>query len=84
MTFDSFRLGSTFDYVVEFRDRKHIVKCSVHLADISEFDRFNRVYSQFFEGCTLPARTTVGSQLPDIKIEIDAVAYIPTATKELC
>jgi 2-iminobutanoate/2-iminopropanoate deaminase len=69
--------------VVAGGDRSHIVKCSVHLADISEFDRFNRAYSQFFEGCTLPARTTVGSQLPDIKIEIDAVAYIPTAIKEL-
>jgi 2-iminobutanoate/2-iminopropanoate deaminase len=54
----------------------------VHLADISEFDRFNRVYSQFFEGYTLPARTTVGSQLPEIKIEIDAVAYVPTTMKE--
>ena len=63
-------------------DRSQIVKCSVHLADISEFDRFNRAYGQFFEGCTLPARTTVGSHLPGIKIEIDAVAYIPTAIKE--
>jgi 2-iminobutanoate/2-iminopropanoate deaminase len=68
--------------IVAGGDRSHIVKCSVHLADVNEFDRFNWAYGQFFEGCTLPARTTVGSQLPGIKIEIDAVAYIPTAIKE--
>lgn len=63
-------------------DRSHIVKCSVHLTDINDFDRFNQAYRQFFEGCVLPARTTVGSQLSQIKIEIDAIAYIPNANKE--
>jgi 2-iminobutanoate/2-iminopropanoate deaminase len=68
--------------IVAGGDRSHIVKCSVHLADINDFDRFNQAYSQFFERCILPARTTVGSQLPKIKIEIDAIAYIPNASKE--
>lgn len=63
-------------------DRNNIVKCSVHLADINDFSRFNQAYRQFFEGCILPARTTVGSQLPEIKIEIDAIAYIPNGNKE--
>ena len=51
-----------------------VVKCTCHLADIRDFDEFNAVYSEFFEG-VLPARTTVQSGLGDgIKVEIDAVA----------
>ena len=53
-----------------------IVKCTVHLRDINDFDRFNAVYASFFPGIK-PARTTVQSVLSDgIKIEIDAVARI--------
>lgn len=51
-----------------------VVKCTCHLADIEDFDRFNAVYREFFSGI-LPARTTVQSVLGDgIKIEIDAIA----------
>ena len=51
-----------------------VVKCTVHLADINDFDRFNQVYRSFFPG-VLPARTTVESTLiGGIKVEIDAVA----------
>jgi 2-iminobutanoate/2-iminopropanoate deaminase len=58
--------------------RRNIVKCTVHLVDINDFDAFDRAYRTFFKDVEiLPARTTVGSQLPDIKIEIDAIAYIP-------
>jgi len=53
-----------------------IVKCTVHLGDIKDFERFNHAYASFFPG-TKPARTTVQSVLFDgIKIEIDAVARI--------
>lgn len=53
-----------------------IVKCTVHLTDINEFDRYNAAYSSFFPGIK-PARTTVQSVLSDgIKIEIDAIAII--------
>jgi len=53
-----------------------IVKCTVHLADINEFDRYNKAYASFFSGI-MPARTTVQSVLSDgIKIEIDAIAKI--------
>ncbi|MGN6291612.1 MAG: RidA family protein [Chitinophagaceae bacterium] len=53
-----------------------IVKCTVHLTDINEFDRYNAVYASFFSG-VLPARTTVQSVLCDgIKVEIDAIAKI--------
>ncbi|MGN6492045.1 MAG: RidA family protein [Agriterribacter sp.] len=53
-----------------------IVKCTVHLSDINDFDRFNKAYAGFF-GSIKPARTTVQSVLSDgIKVEIDAIAYI--------
>lgn len=53
-----------------------IVKCTVHLSDIDDFDRFNEAYASFFSGVK-PARTTVQSVLSGgIKIEIDAIARI--------
>ena len=55
---------------------KDIVKCTVHLTDINDFDRYNAAYASFFPGVK-PARTTVQSVLSDgIKIEIDAIAHI--------
>jgi 2-iminobutanoate/2-iminopropanoate deaminase len=51
-----------------------VVKCTCHLADIGEFDRFNAVYAEFFKGVR-PARTTVQSVLSGgIRVEIDAIA----------
>ena len=53
-----------------------IMKCTVHLERIEDFDRFNEAYASFFTGIR-PARTTVQSVLADgIKIEIDAIAII--------
>ena len=53
-----------------------IVKCTVHLSDINDFEKYNAVYASFFPGIK-PARTTVQSVLSDgIKIEIDAVAKL--------
>ncbi|TKT92564.1 RidA family protein [Dyadobacter frigoris] len=53
-----------------------IVKCTAHLSDINDFDRYNTVYKSFFTG-VMPARTTVQSVLSDgIKVEIDAIAII--------
>lgn len=53
-----------------------ILKCTVHLSDIADFDRFDAAYGSFFSGIR-PARTTVQSVLYDnIKIEIDAIARI--------
>jgi 2-iminobutanoate/2-iminopropanoate deaminase len=53
-----------------------VVKSTVHLADIEDFDRYNATYKEFFKGATvLPARTTVQSVLWNaIKVEIDVVA----------
>lgn len=54
-----------------------IVKCTVHLSDIGDFDRYNAVYAGYFTNIK-PARTTVQSGLGHgIKVEIDAIARIP-------
>ncbi len=56
-----------------------VVKCTVHLADIAEFDRYNKVYASYFEGVK-PARTTVQSVLAEnLKVEIDAIVKLPDA-----
>ncbi|MGJ1271741.1 RidA family protein [Sphingobacterium multivorum] len=52
-----------------------VVKCTVHLADIADFDRFNTVYGRYFTNIR-PARTTVQSVLAEgIKVEIDCIVY---------
>lgn len=54
-----------------------VVKCTVHLSDIKEFDRYNEIYSQYFNGVK-PARTTVQSVLVEgIKVEIDCIVKLP-------
>jgi 2-iminobutanoate/2-iminopropanoate deaminase len=53
-----------------------VVKVTAHLSDISLFERYNRVYASYFPD-PKPARTTVGSQLLGILVEIDAIAYAP-------
>ncbi|MEJ7780403.1 MAG: Rid family hydrolase [Daejeonella sp.] len=54
-----------------------VVKCSAHLADITDFDRYNKVYTSYFTGIK-PARTTVQSVLAEnLKVEIDCIVKIP-------
>jgi 2-iminobutanoate/2-iminopropanoate deaminase len=54
-----------------------VVKCTAHLADINDFDRYNKVYSTYFTGIK-PARTTVQSVLAEnLKVEIDCIVKIP-------
>lgn len=53
-----------------------VVKCTVHLADIQDFNRYNEVYSSYF-GDIKPARTTVQSVLAEnLKVEIDCIAKV--------
>lgn len=54
-----------------------VVKTTVHLSDLSLFSRFNKVYESYFPD-PKPVRTTVGSQLMGIMVEIDVVAYVGT------
>ena len=51
-----------------------IVKATVHLADMSLFPRFDATYRRFFAE-PLPVRTTVGSVMAGILVEIDGVAF---------
>ena len=54
-----------------------VVKCTCHLADINNFEEFDKTYREFFTGVR-PARTTVQSVLGErIKVEIDAIARVP-------
>ncbi|GAB3907893.1 RidA family protein [Larkinella knui] len=54
-----------------------VVKCTAHLADIAEFDRYNTVYAQYFPGIK-PARTTVQSVLAEgLRVEIDCIVKLP-------
>ena len=54
-----------------------VVKCTVHLADISDFDEYNRIYAEYFDGIR-PTRTTVQSVLAEnLKVEIDCIAKVP-------
>lgn len=50
-----------------------VVKSTVHLADMKDFDAFNQVYKEFFQE-PYPVRTTVGSQLLNFWVEIDVIA----------
>lgn len=58
---------------------ENVVKCTAHLADITEFDRYNEVYATYFPGIK-PARTTVQSVLAEnIRVEIDCIVKLPAA-----
>jgi 2-iminobutanoate/2-iminopropanoate deaminase len=52
-----------------------VVKATVHLSDLSLFPRYNTVYATYFPD-PKPTRTTVGSQLLGIMVEIDVIAYV--------
>jgi reactive intermediate/imine deaminase len=58
--------GMTFD---------DVVKSTVHLQDVyRDFAAFDAVYRSYF-ATPYPVRTTVGSDLMNILVEIDLVAY---------
>jgi 2-iminobutanoate/2-iminopropanoate deaminase len=58
---------------------ENVVKCTAHLADINEFDRYNTIYAAYFPGIK-PARTTVQSVLAEnIRVEIDCIVKLPSA-----
>jgi|SRR5690349_17184375 len=54
---------------------RDVVRVGVFLADLNDFAAMNEVYSKFFP-VDPPARSTVGVQLPKIKIEIDCIAQL--------
>jgi 2-iminobutanoate/2-iminopropanoate deaminase len=59
--------GLTFD---------HVVKATVHLQDLRrDFAAYDAVYRSYFTP-PFPVRTTVGSDLMGVLVEIDLVAYL--------
>ncbi len=54
-----------------------VLKCTVYLKDISDFQAMNEVFASFFPNDS-PARTTVQALLadPEMLVEIEAIAYI--------
>jgi 2-iminobutanoate/2-iminopropanoate deaminase len=54
---------------------RDVVRVGVFLADMNDFAAMNEVYREFFPEAP-PARTTVGAQLPKIKVEIDCIARV--------
>lgn len=52
-----------------------VVRCTCFLADIGDFDAFDAIYRSYFHE-PYPARTTVGAELDDILVEIDALVWV--------
>lgn len=50
-----------------------VVKVTAHLSTLDDFPAFNDAYREFFHE-PYPVRTTVGSELRGIKVEIDVIA----------
>jgi 2-iminobutanoate/2-iminopropanoate deaminase len=58
-----------------------VVKVTAHLQNLNrDFAEYNAAYSEFFPA-PFPARTTVGSDLADILVEIDVVAVVPATVQ---
>ena len=54
---------------------REVVRIGVYLADLADFDAMNEVFRKYFPEDP-PARTTIGANLPKIKIEIDCIARV--------
>ncbi|MDO5715269.1 MAG: RidA family protein [Tissierellia bacterium] len=54
-----------------------VVKVNVYLADLKDFEKFDKAYRKYFEE-PLPVRTTVGCELLDVLVEIDVIAEKPS------
>lgn len=55
-------------------DLQDVVKVTAHLSDVDrDWDGFDRAYAEFFDE-PRPVRTTAGSDLGDILVEIDVLA----------
>jgi len=62
-------------------DFSHVVKATVHLQDLHrDFTGFNATYEKFLSD-PYPVRTTVGSALADILVEIDVIAVTSEAER---
>ena len=56
----------------------NVLKVTVYLTDMSQYNAFNSVYAKFFKGPRPPARTCVEvARLPlNFKVEVDVIAAV--------
>lgn len=72
-----------FDHLKELLERagsslEEVVKVTVHLADINDFDAYNAIYREYFPTPPRPVRITCQSGLwSGIKIEVECTAHSP-------
>ena len=59
-------------------DMDHVVKCTVFLADMAEWQTFNDVYVTFFKPEKMPARSAFGATglALDARTEVECIAVI--------
>lgn len=57
-----------------------VVRCGVFLGDLTAISEFNEEYASRF-GSRLPARTTIGADLPGYLVEIDCIALLPAGAR---
>ena len=58
-------------------DFSDVVKTTTHLQDVNrDFKDYDKVYQEFFKAGNFPVRTTVGSDLINILVEIDLVVAL--------
>ncbi len=55
-----------------------VVKCTIMLADMKEWDRMNAVYREFFKPGRLPARSALGANglALNARVEIECIATV--------
>ena len=60
-------------------DLQHLVRCTVMLADMTEWAAFNEVYKAFFGDVPLPARSALGCNglALGARVEIECIAAAP-------
>lgn len=56
--------------------RENVVKVTIFLKEMNDFNKVNELYGEFFAGTVFPARSTIEvARLPkDVKIEIEVTA----------
>lgn len=55
-----------------------VVKCTVFVTDMNDFEELNTAYRQIFKGRPLPVRSCVqvAALYPGLKVEMEIIAYI--------
>ena len=59
---------------------EQVIKCTIFLADIAEWPKFNEVYREFFK-THLPARSALAASglALGARVELECIAYVPPA-----